>query len=611
MSDVARLFAVFLAVVLAGCGGGMQAGVGSGGSGAPVDPLSVGVGTVTGFGSIIANGVRYDETAAQVFVDERPDRAEPATVAAIQLGTRIELEHRNLVIARATVLPELIGPVSSVSASAFEVLGQTVRINADPVHPTAFDGFGTLSDLAQGGFVEVHGERAPSGEIVATRVQLRPAGTAIRVSGTVTTASGRTFGIGPLAVDAWSATLLPVGAAIAVGQRVVVWTDAGYSGGALIVRLVRVDTPMIAEAATVTVDGLVSALQGTAFRIGTVPVDTRSAAFSGGTGADLANGRAVRVRGRYANGVLAASTVEILAPAPVTVQISGAITDFVDADRPFRVRDTVVRVTPQTGYTGGSATNLGSGVRVQVRGTLVDGVVEATAVEFQAPPAESISTVVGRIAPPLGDVAADGSRTIRLEGAGTDVKTTPQTVYGGGTAADIAIGRQVRVRGRVQQALLLADEVQFLDSPAAPSTVEIDGTAGNVRADSLIVNGQRVLRTAATTYTLNGAAATPDVLRNGVAVLVEAARAGETLTATTIDVRSTQAVATMVRGLVSGRTPPGATRFLVGSQRVDVGGNPQIIPGSKSLADIVNGADVEVQGSLADGVLNATRIKLR
>jgi hypothetical protein len=42
-----------------------------------------------------------------------------------------------------------------------------------------------------------------------------------------------------------------------------------------------------------------------------------------------------------------------------------------------------------------------------------------------------------------------------------------------------------------------------------------------------------------------------------------------------------------------------------------VAGNPQIVPGSRTLADVVNGADIEVEGTLSNGVLNATRIKFR
>src|SRR5512140_629002 len=139
MNTLARLFALVVVLALAGCGGGMQAGVGSGGSGAP---LAVGVGTVTGFGSVIVNGTRYDESGAEVLVDERPDRPTPATVAAIRLGMHVELQHRNLVVSTAMTSAELVGPVGSVTATGFVALGQTVEVNADPARPTVFEGFG-------------------------------------------------------------------------------------------------------------------------------------------------------------------------------------------------------------------------------------------------------------------------------------------------------------------------------------------------------------------------------------------------------------------------------------------------------------------------------------
>ena len=68
---------------------------------------------------------------------------------------------------------------------------------------------------------------------------------------------------------------------------------------------------------------------------------------------------------------------------------------------------------------------------------------------------------------------------------------------------------------------------------------------------------------------------------------------------------------TALRGIVSGRSPPDASEFLVGSQRVSVSAATKVLPANRSLADVVNGADVEVQGTIANGVLTASRIQLR
>jgi hypothetical protein len=614
MNVLARLLtataAILAAIALAGCGGGMQAGVGSGGSGAP---LAVGLGPVTGFGSIIVNGERYDESAAEVLVDERPDGARAATVAAIRLGMRTELQHRNLAVATATVAAEVVGPVSSLSATGFVALGQTVLVNADPVR-TAFEGFDSLADLAAGAVVEVHGDRAGNGDILATRVELKPAGLAlVRVAGTAANVIGRSFSIGALSVDATAATFVPAGATIANGQRVVAWTDVPYTGGALAAKIVRIGASTIAPNAAVTIDGVIGDFQGVgSFRVSGVPVDAgRVSAIVGGAVADLRNGLQVRMRGTFTGTVLNATSLEILQAAQATVPLTGPITDFVTADAAFRIRNTLARVSPQTIYVNGVAANLGNGAVVKTTGLLVDGTVQLTTVEFLPMAADAQGVVSGRISAPVGAIAADGSRSFRLDGLKEDVKATPATAYRNGASADLAPGRQVKVKGSLEGAQFVAGEVQFMDNPASPPSIEIDGIAGNVQPTSVVVNGQNVQLTPTTTYTLDGAATTSASLRNGVAVQVVATRVGDAVTAVSIEIASAANADTSVRGRVSGRTPPDAITFLVGSQRVSVAGNPSVLPANKTLADVVNGADIDVDGTVSNGVLNATRIQIR
>lgn len=611
MNALARFLAALVVIALAGCGGGMQAGVGSGGSGAP---LSVGVGPVTGFGSIIVNGERYDESAAEVLLDERPDQSRPATVAAIRLGMHVELQHRNLVVSTALVSAELVGPVTSVSATGFIVLGQTVRVDADPARPTVFEGFGSLVDLATGTIVEVHGDRSSDGEILATRVELKPAGLAlVRIAGTASNVNGRSFSIGSLSVDASSATLVPAGATIVNGQRVVAWTDVPYTGGTLSAKVVRVGAPTIAANAMVTLDGVIGAFQGAAsFRVSGVPVNTSQAtAVTGGTAGDLRNGLQVRIRGTFSGSVLNATGVEILQAAQATVQLTGPITDFVSVETPFRIRNTLARVTPQTTYVDGAAPNLGTGAVVKATGLLTGGSVQLTTIEFLPVAADIQSVVSGRIGGPVSPIAADGSRTFRLEGLKEDVKTTTTTDYRNGTSADVSAGRQVRITGRLEGAQFVAGQVEFMDNPGSPPTIDIAGTAGNVQPTSVVVNGQSVQLTPATTYTLDGVSTTSSSLRNGVAVEVFGTRVGTTVTAVSVEIRSAAKANTSIRGRVSGRTPSNAPTFLVGTQRVSVAGNPPVLPANKSLADIVDGADIEVEGTVASGVLNATRIHFK
>ena len=70
-----------LGLALAGCGGGSD-GVGSGGTG------TFSSGTITGFGSIIVNGVRYDDSGSRVLDAGGRTRSS----ADLRLGMVVEIE---------------------------------------------------------------------------------------------------------------------------------------------------------------------------------------------------------------------------------------------------------------------------------------------------------------------------------------------------------------------------------------------------------------------------------------------------------------------------------------------------------------------------------------
>jgi hypothetical protein len=597
-----------VAALLAACGGGggeIVARIGGGGSGAPV---TVGLGTVSGFGSIVVNGQRYDESGATIEIDERPDRPTAAVVDAVRLGMQIQFQHQSNRISRATVAAEVIGPVASVGASSLVVLGQTVRTNADPAAPTVFEGFTALADLAAGAIVEVHGQRNAAGEIVATRIEQRATGV-LRVAGTVGGFANGAFTIGALKVQVGQAAIVPAGQSLANGQRVAVWTDLPLAGGELVARVIRIGGFNPPANAIVTVDGIVSDVQSSAsLRVAGVAVDASAAQYVGGTAADLRNGRLLRVTGPVSAGVVRAARVEFLTAATV-IELTGPVNGFVGTADPFRVRNAAARVTAQTTYVGGDAGNLGNGVQVKAEGPLVNGVVEIARLEFTSATRGVARVLFGTIAAPV--TVAGNDRTFRLAPLPYDVKATATTRYRKGTVADLAPGRGIKVDGVYDGANFVADEIQFMGNVQDPPTFEVEGIASNVQPASVVVNGTLVTLTPTTTYRKGGAPAALADLKNGVSVAIEAVRINGALVAVTVEMRDAAAGSAAVRGLVSERDSPADNEFLVGSQRVSVSGSPQVIPGNRTLADIRNGTDLEVEGTIAAGLLTATRVKFR
>lgn len=209
--------AVILAVLTAaGCGGSRDSGDTVSPAPPPPPPsggiIRTGVvddaGSMTGFGSIVVDGVTYD-TSAAVFVRD----GQAATQGEFSVGetviVTVELvEGDTNAVAESVILDEFVkGPVSAVTGSSIAVMGQTVVAGAGTV---VADCNASLEDLAPltGEFaVEVFGVTDGAGTVSATRIECKTAGDFIndefQVNGIVSghNAAAMTFMINGLEVD--------------------------------------------------------------------------------------------------------------------------------------------------------------------------------------------------------------------------------------------------------------------------------------------------------------------------------------------------------------------------------------------------------------------------
>jgi hypothetical protein len=381
----------------AGCGGGTDlAGVGSGGTGQVAGSFASG--TISGFGSVIVNGVRWDDSAARV----TDDAGRPRALSQLAIGMVVEIEGRaddgatQGVADRIRVVAELKGPIESIDAAArrFVVLGVTVAIG----QATAFeDGLGFAS-LAVGDALEIHGfaDRG-AGVLRATLVERRDASDpapAYRLRGTLAAfdAASVGFRIGALTIDARGATVEPAGTALRNGQLVrLEGARAPDAAGWRVDRVIVLSTPALGTVANARIDGEVAAFESIArFEVAGVPVDASGAVLAGGVAASVRNGARVRVTGPVVAGRLVARTLQIRDDGASTeddeAEFTGTIVRFVGvAD--FTVRDAagrsfIVDASSATFAGGGTASDLRAGVVVEVRG-LRRTLVVATRIKFE------------------------------------------------------------------------------------------------------------------------------------------------------------------------------------------------------------------------------------
>jgi hypothetical protein len=378
-------------LLVAGCGGTELAGVGSGGTG-QVASSSYASGTITGFGSVIVNGIRYDDTAAAVTDEFGATRTLPelALGMVVEIQGTVDESAGTGVAATIRVLSELRGPITAIErpAGRLVVLGTTVQSSAATVWPDATG----VSSLGVGQQVEVWGyPDREAGVLRATRIE--PISAAARpfvVRGPVADLdrSAGTLRVGAQRVDLRRASPGPSQAAVASvlaslvdGATVVVAASTPPAAAALawlVERIVVIAPAQALQTVVARIDGRVAALgAGPRFEVAGVPVDAGAAEFRGGAASMLRVGLRVRVLGVASGGRVTARTVELRDDGSDAKEDENEVRGTVErlgADpRDFTLRDAagrlfVVAASQAQLIDGLRLNDLRVGVRLQVRG---------------------------------------------------------------------------------------------------------------------------------------------------------------------------------------------------------------------------------------------------
>lgn len=433
-------------------------------------------GTVTGFGSVIVDGKRIDDTAVtpQTEADDGLMKN-----GEIKLGHHVEVLHDDKMIAsQILIAPELRGPVSNVdlAAQTLTVLGQTVKINAlaasGPV--TIFETpYARLADMRNGDTLEVHAliQRDGSGgtTLQATRIEQHAPGALGMVKGIVSELSttGRAFKVGGLLVLIDDTAVTPGRMALANGAEVVIRVPANASGAVAAASSVRVKDRQAAvaghEASLAGPIGQVDAGRKT-FVVDGVTVNAEKAVLgSGQSVGSLVAGQYVRVKGTFDGAVLSATAVTLpgneQAPGRET-ELHGSITAFASSAifkvRGIRVDATNARITCQT------PALLSENLQVEVKGfPLSSGTVVATEVKCEAAPDDN--SVVDRVGRAVDVDAVKRTLTLGSGPAAVVVTWSAGTVFVGVDATTLK-DRKLEVEGKLRGGVLVATKIKREDS---------------------------------------------------------------------------------------------------------------------------------------------------
>jgi hypothetical protein len=504
-SALARVQAIIAMVVTfliaAGCGGGISvASVGSGGTGYPA---GTGSGVISGFGSLIVDGMRRNDSTATYMSEQGQGLAIAMPVTGATVGQSVEYSYDNSGnMMSALVSPELVGSVAAVGPNSLTVLGTSVLINNDPsLGPvTRLAGYASLAAVKVGDRVEVHGllkiDNQGVVSVQATLIAQTPLATGVRLTGYVTqyNATAGTFAIGSNLVKVGTATIAPGGTALANGELVTIWSSADPAGNTITANTIRVKW-VSSTGQNATVSGAIANLtSGAIFQIGSLIVDASKAVIAP-SGTALGAGQYVVVVGTIdagSNKLMATDVTVFTAATPTEVELHGTVANFVSSSS-LTVRGVVVDASAAT-FTGGTVSQLANGVFVEVHGTVTNNVVHASSVVIQAltplqAPGGSTVDVSGTI---TSYSAMTGSYTMTMASGATISGTLGSSMfYMNGTVANLMLGQSASATGMLNGGVLLTSVMNFSQATVAPgpNSIHMEGIAYNVTPTSLMLNG--------------------------------------------------------------------------------------------------------------------------
>ncbi len=380
--------AATLAFGLVACGGG---GADTPAAPGTAGPQSFATGPITGLGSVIVNGVRFDDSSARV---ENDDDGSVRTARELKLGMMVEVQAGAIDDSTARALAgvirfgsELVGAVTALdpASSTLRMLDQTVEVKTTTVFEEGLAGFGAL---AVGQVLEIHAQfDGASGRYVATRIEREDNASVFRLRGRIAglDAAAQTFRIGDAVINhaGVAAADLP---ALTDGQRVRVRLQPAKVNNQWVATSVRSGVRRVDDVGDARLRGLVTAFTSAQqFEVQGIAVDASSASIEPNAAA-LVLGALVEVRGTASAGKIIANRVSVRNERDDDlrrVELHGSASALDTVTKTFMLREIKVDYSQVLEWKDGAAAGLANGKQLEVKGvwsadrrTLIAAVIE-------------------------------------------------------------------------------------------------------------------------------------------------------------------------------------------------------------------------------------------
>jgi Domain of unknown function (DUF5666) len=447
---------LILAAGFSGCGGSGSGDKTANANGSAV----VTQGMITGFGSVIVNGVHYDVSDASILVDDKSLVESDLEVGQMVriIGSLDKEGHKGKALSLIGET-QLRGPIGSIdlTTGVIVVLGQTILINDDTFYK---DGL-TADQLKVGDIIRVSSFTNDEGKLVATRIDLKLDDTgSFQVSGAVSSLDSvaMTFKINDLTVDYSKANLANLSKPLENGTLVNLRGSLVDGVFVAVGNLQKSCFGFRGEKGLpdrVVVSGLVAELvANTSFVIGDTKVllsaDTQ---FEYGTVTDLLDGVSIKVSGKLdAENNLVASKIKFKHEPKID---SRGLVEAIDLTaQTFTVNGLVFKVTEDTSF---KDSGFGKVRFFDLEDLAVGDLIRARGYNQPSTstgPEVLVATRVERRVMPSGP-KLDGDFSLEIEGKVEAVGTSSVTIAG----KEILLDANTKIEGFTDLAALLATAV--------------------------------------------------------------------------------------------------------------------------------------------------------
>lgn len=423
-------------------------------------------GSISGLGSIVVNGVRFETTDSVVYDSDdfntNYDSNTSTFGSPLALGMTVALfgdvdDAQSLGRAtRIRVVGGVRGTMSAIDTTALTLTlpTQTILLSTATTYGGTSDGTSTgaaitsltqLAALSNNPLLTIYGLPQADGSFLATRVVVTNAAAHamdVAVRGTITAIAGSNYTVktdasNSITVSCSSCTIQPSGSTPVIGDAV----------RALASDISQWNSPTLTASRLQLVNAsYLTSFQGapstaTYAKIKGVAVQDGSRWLVGGvevSGATLTAGTLYEIKGTWSGSVLAATRVEVEGQRSFTDnagssrtysnEFYGAVSNLNGSN--FSVQG--VNVNASSAYFPyGSATSLSNGTFVEVKGSYVNGTLNATKVEIKSASGSNASN--GRVFEMYGQVSGwtgvSGVFTLTRLGATYSAQTSANTSF--------------------------------------------------------------------------------------------------------------------------------------------------------------------------------------